>query len=49
MEMGRLGEAVAWLEKGVDCESGLMGEDGREVRTLLQEVRKKAEMQFSAS
>lgn len=47
MEMGRSGEAVDWLERGVDCEAGLQGEDGREMRALLREARTKAE-QFSA-
>jgi translocation protein SEC72 len=46
LEMARYGEAVDWLERGVDCEGGLVGEDGREMRALLAEVKRKAE-QFS--
>lgn len=42
LEMGRYGEAVDWLERGVDCEAGLQGEDGREMRGLLAEAKKKA-------
>lgn len=43
LEMGRYAEAVDWLGRGVDCEAGLQGDDGREMRSLLGEARKKAE------
>ncbi len=43
LEMGRYAEAVEWLERGADCEAGLQGEDGREMRALLEEVRRRAD------
>lgn len=43
-EMGRWAEAAEWLQKGVDCEDGLRGDDGREIRALLGEARKKVDM-----
>lgn len=46
-EIGRFAEAVAWLEKGLDCENSLQGEEGRELRALLDEAKKKMEQQFS--
>lgn len=48
LEMARYAEAAAWLERGLDCEAALHGEDGREMRALLAEARKKAD-QFTAS
>lgn len=47
LEMRRYGDAVDWLQRGIDCEAGLQGDDGRELRNLLDEARKKTAEQFN--